>query len=192
MILVAGTAIAASCGSVLAAHKLSSARAQALKPDLSEDIKLLFPETTKWMPEFERYVKIRDESGIYPVSRGNRRFVRQFDDISAKIVTYSHHPNETNQKQVKKALAKFWRTVEGYYWPSYEWEWAEGQYYQALKLQKDGLSNEFLDITISMIDTTFTAQIRNTITNSSRYATDSLGLAYHNLVNTCLNNWEVV
>lgn len=191
MLLIVGTAIAASCAAGLTARRLSSARAQALEPDLSEDINQLFPMATKWMPEFERYVRVHNESGIYPVSRANRNFARQFHDISKQIVTYSHHPNEINQKRIKKAMGKFWRALDEFYWPDPDSEWTEVRYDQALKLQRGGLSDEFLNITIAMLDATFTAHMRNTITNSSKYEISNFGVEYQNIVDTRLKNWDV-
>lgn len=193
MLLLIGTAIATSCGSAFAAHAVSQHRSRKLDSSLTDQINEIFPLTTKVLQRFERHVEVHKEADIDPVSSQDIKFVKSFSECSKSLAIYTQRPNPATEKQVWKSLQRFWRhsAREQMYLYNSSGSTKE-EYLKAVKVQKNGISEEFLTVTCSMIDTVFSTHIINILNRSIAYS-PSLYLftqRYRNIVATSLAQWE--
>lgn len=144
MILFAATTLTASAGSVGAAYCLSHRKnLQAIQPQVEEQVKIMFPETSTLMPTFQRVVESRAKAKIRPMSRKEVRLMKQYTKSVHSLAEASlGHVNERNVRAAGAVCWKLLNASKSLYNP-YDLRYAREVYNQMTALEKGRMSDEY-------------------------------------------------
>lgn len=185
MILLAGTALAASTGSVGLAYRLSRKNyAESVEPLLDKQVKAMFPQSSEIMPTFKRVAKARAKAKIRPMRLKEAYLMRQYDQIVKDLAEASL--GRKNERKIRAAGNVCWKLIKSaggtYYY--YDRDKSRKSYEQLTALEKGRMSDDYLQLLYRFVDTTFQVHAQQFMDKSygQRVNLEGFGQSFRKLV----------